>query len=175
MDFKYIIPLNDLKSGVSTYCWDVCGEFFKEFDNEEISSAEIKVDVKASKTGSSVEVDLDIRGVVTVPCDRCLEDVDMDIDTGASLKIRFGGSSTEEDEEDGREVVWIPAGETDLDLAQTIYDYVCLDLPIQRFHRDGDCNPEVLRHLVSDPGKESAPEEPSGDNPFASLQNLFEK
>lgn len=176
MGESYILALNDLKSGVSAWSWDVFEEFFRSFDNEIISSADLRVSGKAAKTGASVEVDLDIEGEVTLPCDRCLEDVVMDIDTKARLKVRYGAPSAEDDEEDGREVVWIPAGECELDLAQVIYDYVLLDLPLKCCHRDGECNPEVVRHLSEEEGCETvASDEPAAENPFAALKNMFDK
>lgn len=170
MSTNCIIPLNDLKSGALVYNWSVADEFFEEFGNEEISSARLTVDVTARRTGASAEVDARITGEVTVPCDRCLEDVVMDINTGASLKIRFGQPSQEDEEEDGREVIWIPAGECELDLAQVIYDYVCLALPIQRCHAEGECNPEVLKYLSTGEAQTSvAP----ADSPFAALKDLI--
>lgn len=169
MSTNCIIPLNDLKSSALVCSWSVCDEFFKEFGNEEISSAELTAGVTARRTGASVEVDARITGKVTVPCDRCLEDVIMDVDTEARLKFRFGQSSQEDTEEDGREVVWIPAGECELDLAQVIYDYVCLSLPVQRCHAEGECNPEVLKYIsVGDAQTSAAP----SDSPFAVLKEF---
>lgn len=170
---SYKILLNDLKSGVLTRSWNVSGKFFEEFGNEEVSHADLLVEVEARRTGASVIVDVDIDGTMTVPCDRCLEDVIMKIDTGAGLKIRFGECSADTDEEDGRELVWIPEGELEFDLSQTIYDYACLALPLKRCHEDGGCNPDALKHLTDDPGRENSPETPAETNPFAALKDLF--
>jgi len=175
MGESYIIQLNDLKSGVLTRSWDVSTEFFEEFENEEVSSADLHVEVRAAKTGASIEIDVDITGELTVPCDRCLEDVIMPIDTVARLKVRFGEESGDSDEEDGRELVWIPEGELEFDLSQTIYDYACLDLPIRRCHKDGECNPDAVKHLTDDPGREDSPESPAETNPFAALKDLFKE
>jgi len=173
MGESFIIPLNDLKSGVLVRDWSVANEFFREFENEEVIAADLKISASAQKTGASILLDVDIVGTVTVPCDRCLDDVQMDIDTGASLKLRYGDGEDGADEEDGRELVWIPEGESQFDLSQTIYDYTCLALPIQRCHKEGECNPVALKHLTDNPGSEDSPEKPSENNPFASLQDLF--
>lgn len=174
MGESFKIPLNDLKSGVLTRSWDVSKEFFEEFENEEVSSADLRVEVRAQKTGASVVIDVEIEGGLTVPCDRCLEDVVMPIDTAAYLKLRFGEGRLDADEEDGRELVWIPEGESEFDLSQTIYDYALLDLPIRKCHEDGECNPEAMKHITDDPGMEDSPEKPSETNPFAALKGLFE-
>ena len=171
----YIIPLNDLKAGVLTRSWSVAKKFFEEFENEEVRSADLRVEAQARRTGASVEIDVAIDGTLTVPCDRCLEDVVMPIGTDARLKVRFGEEDADVDEEDGREVVWIPEGECEFDLSQTIYDYACLDLPIRCVHEEGKCNPEALKHLTDDPGREDSPESPSQTNPFAALKGMFDE
>lgn len=172
---NYFIALSDLRSGVYTAKWNVGSEFFAEFENEQIRAAELVVGVRAQRTGASVSVDLDINGSLTVPCDRCLEDVVMPVETSAMLKVRFGQQPAgEADEEDGRELVWVPAGEPEFDLAQVIYDYACLSLPIQCRHREGECSPGAMSYL--NPSKVGSPDvEQPVDSPFAALQGLFNK
>jgi uncharacterized metal-binding protein YceD (DUF177 family) len=61
--------------------------------------------------------------------------------------------------------------DTELDLSQAIYDYVCLSLPMQRLHADGECNPDTVRFL----GQERSDEEAGETNsPFAALKGLFD-
>lgn len=173
---KYVISLSDLRSGAYTKEWSVNSEFFKEFENEQIRSASLKVKVFAVKAGASVDVDLELKGSLVVPCDRCLEDVEMAVDQLAEMKIRFTEQSSGDiDEEDGRELIFLSAGESEFDLTQAIYDYSCLSLPILCCHRDGECNPKVMDYL-NPSGEESVQHETSTENnPFASLKGLFNK
>ena len=174
MNETFVITLSDLRTGVYTARWNVSTEFFEEFENQQVRSAELEVQVTARKTGASVDVDLDIRGTLTVPCDRCLEDVSMPVDSSPRLKVRFGQQPAgDAEEEDGRELVWIPEGESQVDLAQTIYDYSCLSLPIQCCHREGECNPEALKHL--NPSEEASRDsQQPEDSPFSALKGLFD-
>ena len=74
-----------------------------------------------------------------------------------------------------REIVWLPESDVDLDLGQIVYDYVCLSLPVQRVHPDGECNPEAVRFLSSEDDQgDIAPGEDSS-LPFASLKDLIDK
>ena len=50
------------------------------------------------------EMDFRIEGVVSVPCDRCLDDVEIPIETRNRLVVKFGKEYAEESEE----VVVIP-------------------------------------------------------------------
>lgn len=172
MDESYIIPLNDLKSGVHSYGWDVSSKFFEEYGNGDVRAAALSVKAEAARSGASVNVDCTICGTLTVPCDRCLQDVALPVGAEASLKFRFG-IAPEGDlaEEDGREVTWLPEGETGIDLSQVIYDYSLLALPLQHCHAEGECDPAVSRYL--NPSETSAVE--PADSPFAALKGLFEK
>lgn len=172
---NYFIILSDLKSGAYAAKWSVGTEFFEEFENEQIRAAELVAEVRAQRTGASVIVDLTLSGSLTVPCDRCLEDVVMPVDASAMLKVRFGQQPAgEADEEEGRELIWMPAGEPELDLSQVIYDYACLSLPIQCRHREGECSPGTMSYL--NPSKVGSPDvEQPVDSPFAALKGLFNK
>ena len=66
-------------------------------------------------------------GEITVPCDRCLEPLELSVDTGFSLDF-----SPEGDE---------------LDFNQEVYDYICTALPMQRVHPEGECNQETTKFL----------------------------
>ena len=104
-------------------------------------------------------------------CDRCLDMVDMPIDTHISLSVKFGDEESSDAPEEGeREVIFIPEDDAELDLGQIIYDYVCLSLPMQRVHADGQCNPAALKHLSTGVG-EAEPE--VQDSPFAALKDLL--
>ena len=170
MEDKFVIALSDLRSGVTEFEWNVGKEFFEEFENEQIRSAGLQARARVQKNASSVLVDLELGGSLTVPCDRCLEDVSLDVDASAALKIRIGvDPDPENDEEDGRELVCMPAGEDDFDFAQLIYDYACLSLPLQCCHPEGMCNPLAERYL--NPSGTAGREE---DSPFAALKGIFD-
>ena len=76
-----------------------------------------------------------------------------------------------EEQEGEREVIFVPEDNADLDMSQIIYDYVCLSLPMQRCHEEGECNPEAMKYY----GGEAA-ETVKDDvaNPFSALKNMFE-
>ena len=171
MNDEYIVPVNGLAQGGTQFRLQAGKAFFGQFGNPEILDADVQVVVTVLKTGRTVEVDCDIEGRVTVPCDRCLGDLELPVSTRALLRV---GEAAEEDgsEQDGREIVLADTPDGGLDLAQVIYDYVCTSLPLHKVHPDGGCDPSVQRYLnVSEPEKEiSAPAE---DNPFSALKNLF--
>ena len=170
----YIIPLNGWAAGERKYRWQAGIKFFQTFDNAEILDAAVGIEARAVKSGHYIGIDLDIRGTVTVPCDRCLEDLTLPVEAYPAFSVKFGEgeASGEEIREGSREILLVSASDTDLDLSQVIYDYVCLSLPMQRVHAEGECNPDTVRFLGQEPGDEEAGDE---NSPFAALKGLFEE
>ena len=181
MENKFRIPLNGLVSGSNQYHWDAGIEFFQEFENTEMQSADFIVDAEALKTGRKITVHISIEGTVTVLCDRCMEDLQMPIDDEIDVEVAYGEEDAiNDDSDEDKEViekVWVPDGETDIDLSQIVYDYICLGLPMQRFHPEGQCNKAAIERLEN--GVTTASEEPEdksddSGNPFSALKGLFE-
>ena len=170
---NYVISLNGWAAGERNYRWHAGNEFFQKFDNAEILDAAVEVDARAVKSGHYIGVDLDIRGSVTVACDRCLEDLQLPVEAHPAFSVKFGEQAMAEEEmrEGSREILLVSVADTELDMSQAIYDYVCLSLPMQRVHPDGECNPDTVRFL----GQERADEEAGETNsPFAALKGLFD-
>ena len=172
MNDNFIIPLNGLASGESRFSWHADKEFFEAFENAEILDADLDASVIVEKSGRYLGVDCEIDGTVTVACDRCLEDLEMPVTADVLLSVKYGDEESSEDHQEGeREIVFVPEGEAELDLSQIIYDYVCLSLPMQRHHDEGDCNPDALKFLAG--GNPVASEEVDANNPFAALKGLI--
>ena len=173
MDFM-IIPLNGLPAGKSSFSWHAGKEFFEAFDNSEILNADLNVCADVEKSGSYLGVDLHIVGTLTVACDRCLEDLGMPVDETVLLSIKFGSEPAEGEadaSEGERETVYLPADGSDIDLSQTVYDYACLALPLQRVHPEGECNPAAARYLSREDIEDR---KELTDSPFSALKGLFD-
>ena len=168
----YVISLNGWAAGEREYRWPVDTKFFQKFGNSEILDAVLEAKARAVKSGHYIGVDLDIEGHVTVPCDRCLEDLTLPVEAHPAFSVKFGEEAASEDQmqEGSREILFLSDSDADLDLRQVIYDYVCLALPMQRVHAEGECNPDTTRFLSHEPENEEAGDE---NSPFAALKGLF--
>ena len=123
----FVVNLNDLGRGVSSLAQSAGKEFFESFGNQEILDADIKVQASVNNRGVSVDVQAEISGTVTVLCDRCLEPLEIPVETGF-------------------EETYAPEG-AELDFSQEVYDFVCIALPLQRVHEEGKCTPETTKYL----------------------------
>lgn len=123
----FVVKLLGLKPGVSVFDWHAGREFFELFGNCEILDADIDVSAELHYRGLSADVSCQLSGSVTVACDRCLEDLELAVETSFEQDYVLEG--------------------TELDISQDVYDYVCISLPLQRVHADGECNEETTKYL----------------------------
>ena len=171
MNDKFIIPLNGLAAGESRFSWSAGKEFFESFENSEILDAELNISVRVEKSGRYLGVDCEVEGKVIVECDRCLDELEMPVDSSICLSVKYGSEENDEmHQEDEREIVFIPEDCAELDLSQVIYDYVCLSLPMQRVHEEGECNPAVMKYYDAPVENEGGEDTAS---PFAALKDMF--
>ena len=107
MKDDFIVPLNGLKQGRTSFRRSIGKEFFERFGNSEILNAGLDVLVDVVKSGDFIGVDGAIEGDVTVACDRCLEDLLSPTKTGFRLSLKFGPEPSDGvfAEENGREVI----------------------------------------------------------------------
>jgi len=125
----FVISVGGLKPGTSRYEWLAGDEFFKSFENSEVLYADLQVCAELSYSGYTATLKCSVNGSVTVVCDRCLEDLELPVETEFEL---------------GADEIDLS---NDIDLRQDIYDYVCTSLPMQKVHPDGDCNSETIKYL----------------------------
>ena len=123
----FVAQLRTLRTGTSEFVWKAGRQFFEEFGDSGILDADITVTARVSNHGLTIDVMAEIDGSVTVPCDRCLEALEIPVETGF-------------------EDVYTPESD-ELDLSQDVYDYICTALPLQRVHEEGECNPETIKFL----------------------------
>ena len=124
----FIVKTTGLASGKTEFSWRADHEFFGKFENSEILDADLEVNALVTNHGVTIDVECTIDGTVTVPCDRCLDDLQIPVETEFSE-------------------TYVPEGE-DLDLSQDVYDFVCIALPLQRVHEnEEDCNQETIKYL----------------------------
>ena len=172
MEDKFIIPLNGLAAGNNEFSWHAGKEFFEAFDNKDILDADIVASVVVEKSGRYVGVDCEVDGHVVVECDRCLEDLELPVEVDIRLSVKYGDEESSEEHQEGeREIVFVPEGDAEFDISQIVYDYVCLSLPMQRVHEDGECNPDAMKYYCGEDEEEVGADEES--NPFSALKNMF--
>ena len=121
--------------------------FFQELDQNEIIGGTIHVDIKVREcAGDIFTFKFHINGTVIVECDRCLDDLALDVDVEETIKVTYG----DESESSADDIKIIPKNSTMYDASWDVYEIVELALPIQRTHEIGDCNEDMLNRICFD-------------------------
>ena len=89
------------------------------------------------------ELNFQIAGTVIVPCDRCLDDMDLSIETQDKLIVKFGKEYAEESDE----IVIVPEEEGSINIAWFLYEFIALAIPIKHVHAAGKCNKAMAAKL----------------------------
>lgn len=141
---KYRIILSELSQARQRYEYDLDGSFFTEMDaRSDVSSADIHVVVDAWKSLVAYELQLTFTGDIDVPCDRCLDDIQIKLDNAVHLYVK----PSEDGDSEREEVVLIPHEAREIDLAWLLYESAMLQVPLKRAHDEDECNPQMLSHL----------------------------
>ena len=174
MDKKYqdiVIPIKGLPLGESTFRFEIGDPFFQAFENSLIKEADCSVKVRVVRHQTLLDIVCEIVGFVVVECDRCLEDLTLKVDIDPHLTVGFGTVDVDDAEAED-DVLVVDHTESELNLNQFVYDYVCLGLPLVKVHPDGKCNPEMLRYISDNEGNETAADG-EVSRPFEGLKELL--
>lgn len=143
MDKKYFIELRSREDFPFCIHYKIGDDFFKDEEKIDIEGGDLSVDVNVSNLGESYLIEIDIDGIVKVPCDRCLGLIDIDAKNHLELRVR-DNDGIESDDED---LILLPQSETGVDLEWTIFEMALLSLPLRRVHKDGECDENMLKIL----------------------------
>ena len=160
---EYLIPFAGLKLAKHQFEYQINNAFFEIFDYNEYQDSNIKVNVVLKKTSTLLELNLKHKGTVNVPCDLTNEDFDLLIKGKMKLIVRFG----EEFNNDNEELLILPHGEFEIDIAQYIYEMIVLSVPLRRIHpgiKDGSLQTEALTKLNELKVKEIKKEQKEKEN-----------
>ena len=147
----YTISFKGLSSGSHFYEWTIDGSFFALYKTSEISDAGIRVQLTLLKRSLFFELNFMLSGWAEVSCDRCLDPLKLEMESDAQMFVKFGDHEGEDESEDN-DVIILPYDQDRLDVAQYLYEYAHLSLPIRRVHTDdangqATCNAEMLIKL----------------------------
>lgn len=173
-DHQYDLPIFRLALGQHQFDYELGPEFFELFQPSLVSEGRLHAHVNLDKTERLLTLDFHITGTVRLTCDRSLDEFDQPLDIDEQLLVRFGDEPKELDDN----VLQITPDTQTLPLAQHLYDYIGLALPMKklhpRFQNEADDNPDAPTKLIfSTRAADEAPDEDEPADPrWAALKNL---
>lgn len=117
--------------------------FFANIDGPEVQKGKVNVVLFVKRTPHAFELNFQTEGVVWIPCDRCLEDMEQPVNSTDKLLVKFGYKYAEE----GDNLIVIPEEEGEINVAWFMYEFVALAIPMKRVHAPGKCNKAMAGKL----------------------------
>ena len=147
----YDIPFTGLKNGEYDFLYEIDDSFFMSFQESPILNGDVTVNLAFDKKPNFFICKFDLKGSVITECDRCLGELDLNIEGYYQVIIKFKDHNGEL-EQDDLDIIYIPIGSNSINVAQLIYEYINLCIPIQKTHELDDdnnftCNNEVATIL----------------------------
>jgi uncharacterized metal-binding protein YceD (DUF177 family) len=119
-----------------------------------------------------MELEMKATGTINVDCDLTGESYDQPIDSDLKLVVKFGEEYNDEDDE----ILIIPHGEHQFNIAQYIYEMLVLAVPQKRVHpgvEDGTLQSDILDKLEELQPKEQKEPSEKTDPRWDDLKKLL--
>ena len=111
-------------------------QFFKNMENTDVANSDVKVHLDLTHRNGLYDMKFTFKGLVQVPCDRCLDPIDIEIDTTYDIKVEYGDSYDDASDD----LLIIPSSNPYLNVAYMLYDTILLSIPMRHVHPLGKCN-----------------------------------
>lgn len=151
---EFTIPFVGLKEGKHQFKFTIDNTFFAHFEFNDFDRATLNGELILEKKSSFLELQFYINGTVVLPCDVSMEWFDCPIATQFNLIVKFGLPAAQASDE----ILILPEGSYQIDVAQYFYEMVVLNLPQKRVHpgiEDGTLQSEIVDKLKALEPKES--------------------
>jgi len=165
---EFEIAFVGLKPGIHEYSYEITDKFFEAYQQQDFSNCHATVKLSLDKKTGFMLLKFEIGGTLEVVCDRCNNYLPLQLWDEFNITVKM----VEEPEllneqEDDPDVYYISNGEGHIDVANWIYEFINLSIPMQRtcsFEKmDGPhCNP-AARDLLK---KLSNAEKEKKENPI---------
>ena len=181
---QYNIILKEIVEGVRVFEFDLDDAYFAKIDSPEVKKGNVKAKVTVQKKIATYELAFKLEGIILIPCNRCLDDMEQGIRHEEKIEVKFGSTYAEENE-----IVVVPEAEGRINIAWFLYEFIVLNIPIKHVHPPGECNKTMVdklkRHITRqkddtednglfdvDDDDDSIDEDVQVDPRWESLQNI---
>lgn len=152
---EFSIPLRSLFNGLHSFQWKLDDGFFGNFEASLLDNGHFEIEAMLDKQDELCIVQLKIKGYYHSNCDRCLAEIDIPIEKEHQFYIKTGTGIS-----DDPDLILISLDETELKMAEILYDYICLSLPLTQVMDcenlpNRPCNMEVLKRIQYEEGLHS--------------------
>jgi uncharacterized metal-binding protein YceD (DUF177 family) len=142
----YDVSFIGLKDGTHYFEYKIEKSFFEAFDFDEFLDTNLLVELNLIKKNTMLELKFSTNGTIQVSCDITNEPYDETLVGELNIVVKFG----EEYNDDNDEILIIPHGQHQVNIAQFIYEMIVLSVPKKKIHPgiiDGTLKSDILEKL----------------------------
>jgi len=147
---EFEIAFVGLKPGEHTFQYQITDSFFENYGPQDFTNCNATVKLLLEKNSNFFLLKFEIGGKATVNCDRCGQPFELQLWDDFNQVVKMVDNPEEMDDEDP-DVSYISKTESHLNVADWIYEFINLSIPMQRIHPDVDgksgCDPKILEML----------------------------
>lgn len=179
----YDIAFVGLKPGMHEYDYEINDKFFEPYQQQDFKNCKVNIKLSLDKKNGFILLKFEIGGKLEVTCDRCgSTSLPLNLWDEFNIIVKLVEEpETMNGQEEDPDVYYISRGESHLHMADWIYEFVNLSIPMQKMCNEEEigkefCNKEVLDMLKKMENGESGPSETNKENPiWKGLESLKKK
>ena len=164
---EFEIAFVGLKPGVHEYSYSINDKFFEAFQQQDFRNCKANVKLSLDKKSSFMLLKFEIGGTLEVTCDRCNSNLPLELWDEFNITVKMVEEpELMNEQEDDPDMYYIAQGDSHVDVANWIYEFINLSIPMQKtcdFEKmDGPyCNATALDLLKKmEPEKTETKENP---------------
>lgn len=139
---QYNIILKEIAESVRVFEFELNDAYFAKIDSPEVTKGNVKAKVSVQKKIATYELTFKLEGIIKIPCNRCLDDMEQFVKHEEKIEVKFGNNFAEENE-----IVVVPENEGSINVAWFLYEFIVLNIPIKHNHLPGECNKSMVDKL----------------------------
>jgi uncharacterized metal-binding protein YceD (DUF177 family) len=150
---EFEIPFVGLKPGIHAFEYNITEKFFEPYQQQDFKNVVANIKLTLDKKQGFMLLKFEIGGSVQVNCDRCGNDLPIELWDEFNIVVKLvDDPDTMNSQEEDPDVYYISRGESHLHVADWIFEFVNLSIPMQKMCKPEEiggphCNKEVLDML----------------------------
>lgn len=150
---EFEIAFVGLKPGIHEYNYEIKDRFFEAFQQQDFRNCKANVKLLLDKKSSFMLLKFEIGGSLELTCDRCNNNLPFELWDEFTITVKMVEEPELLNEQgDDPDVYYISRGESHIDVANWIYEFINLSIPMQKVcsyeNMDGpNCNRSALDML----------------------------
>jgi uncharacterized metal-binding protein YceD (DUF177 family) len=130
---EFEIAFVGLKPGIHEYAYAISDRFFERFQQQDFKNCKANVRLQLDRKNGFMLLKFEIGGILEVTCDRCNNNLPLELWDEFNITVKMvEDPEIMNGQEEDPDVYYISKGESHVDVADWIYEFINLSIPMQK-------------------------------------------